>query len=245
MKYLFFIILFSIAFTNSNLFGQSKMSYDFVVASGYSFRSLIADNDTAKLIIKGRNSVEKPYIALKGGLAANYNLNQFSVGLGIFLSKKTYKLIPQTNYIIPYNLDPLYGNNGTNNTSLVRLDEIFFTYNYYYCDIPLTIRYNLINKKSKFYIFSGVETNIYVSSNNKTVIKYTGGSKRKSTDKNKSEMNAFNLSYVGGIGFQYFLNDKLGIKIEPYYDRNLFSIIDAPVKEYLYATGINITLTYN
>lgn len=244
MKRLLVIIFFLIALLNTN-YGQKKVSFDFVLTSDFCYRSLKADAGIPMDIAKSRNSIEKPKISYKIGLATNYNFNRFSVGFGLLFSKKAYKSIVQTNFIFPDSLDPLFGNYNSSNNTFSDFDKIYFTYNYINIDVPISISYNLINTNFKLYIFSGLEPNFLINAYNKSVIKFTNGSKSKSTNKYLNDFNDINLSYIGGIGLQYVISDNIDIKIEPIIERNLFSIINAPIKEYLYSYGINLKLSYH
>lgn len=245
MKGLIVIVLFFIAFLNTNLYGQKKVSFDFVLTSDFCYRSLKADTGIPMDIAKSRNSTEKPKISYKIGIATNYNFNRFSIGLGLLFSKKGYKSIVLTNFIFPDSLDPLYGNYNSSNNTFSGLDKIYFTYNYINIDVPILISYNLINKNIKFYIFSGLEPNFFIGAHHKSIILYSDGSKSKSINKELNDFNDVNLSYIGGIGLQYVISDNLDIKVEPIIERNLFSIINAPIKEYLYSYGINLKISYH
>ncbi|OFX61670.1 MAG: hypothetical protein A2046_04565 [Bacteroidetes bacterium GWA2_30_7] len=245
MRGLLIIFIFFIAFLNSNLYGQKKVSFDFVLTSDFCFRSLKADAGIPMDIAKSRNSIEKPKIAYKLGIAFNYNINRFSVSLGLLFSKRTYKTLSQSNFLLPDQLDPLYGYNNVPNNSSLSIKKITFLFNYFCIDIPISIKYNLINKKYKFYVFSGLEPNLFISAYNKSIIKHSDGSKSKSSNKDLNDFNKINLSYFGGVGFQHVINDSFAIKVEPFFERNLFSIINAPIKEYLYSYGINLKLSYH
>jgi len=54
-----------------------------------------------------------------------------------------------------------------------------------------------------------------------------------------SGLSRINFAVVAGLGINYDLTSRLTFRVEPTYRRSITSIINAPIKGYLYSAGIN------
>jgi len=53
-----------------------------------------------------------------------------------------------------------------------------------------------------------------------------------------------NFAVLAGIGMDYDFKSKIKFRIEPIYRRSINTIINAPIKGYLYSVGLNIGVYY-
>jgi len=108
-----------------------------------------------------------------------------------------------------------------------------------YLEVPLFIRYQLIDKKIGVGLMGGVSTNILVGND---VYMQDGGEKTK-IGKTK-DMNLLNYAATVGIGMGYQLNDKIQFHVEPrlrYFMNSLNSNNDVTFKPYSigFYTGVS------
>lgn len=116
-------------------------------------------------------------------------------------------------------------------------------YQYFYIDIPIKVNFNLLTKRAKLYITAGISPNIFIIQKTNSLLQYDDGHTKKETQ-TAQDFSIINLTVIGGIGFSYDITEHLYIKIEPTYRRSVTSIIDAPIKGYLYSVGLNTGFYY-
>jgi opacity protein-like surface antigen len=101
------------------------------------------------------------------------------------------------------------------------------------------------NTKIKLFVSAGISSNLFLAQRTKVSQKFDGGSIESSSSKTMGGYNVVNFAILAGIGMDYDLNDKIKFRIEPIYRRSLNSIVNAPIKGYLYSAGLNIGVYIN
>jgi opacity protein-like surface antigen len=112
-------------------------------------------------------------------------------------------------------------------------------------DIRLPSNNTFIYKKLKLYATAGVSANVFLSKKTTSILEYSNFDTEKSKSVSSTGFSKINFAVLAGAGFNYSVSNKLDIKVEPIYRRSITSIINAPIKEYLYSTGLNFGIYYN
>jgi hypothetical protein len=113
--------------------------------------------------------------------------------------------------------------------------------NFEYIEVPLILRYRLIDRKLGFNLLGGLSTNFLVGSN--TYLRSDGDREKigETTD-----LKPINYSSIVGLGFDYSLSEHLNISLEPTFRYYLNSINQSSIiKSYPYSVGVFTGLRYN
>ena len=196
----------------------NKHNISITYSPDYCFRKLVA-NASSEWVKEGLDTLEVGKLGYTAGLNYTFDFNKrFAISTGLLLSnkgEKTKKIFSSTPSVFNYNN------------------------HYYYLDIPLTARYNLLNKLFKLYAFGGISSNIFLVEKTTQISGYTNDD-AKISYYNKQNFSKVNFAILAGFGIQYSLTKKWDLKIEPIYRRSINAIANTPVKKYLYSFGINI-----
>jgi hypothetical protein len=200
----------------------------------YCYRSLTSDS-SGKFIKDLRDSTEIAKFGYTTGVNFSYIISKrFSVDAAILFSDKGEQMNKGFDVLNPLNPeDPLLA------------AKLRINYHYYYLDVPIKINFNILTKKVKLYLTAGISPNIYLVYKSKSVLEFDNGHKKKSTSSGRGDYSDINLSVIGGIGFSYDFAKHWSFRLEPVYRRSVISIINTPVKGYLYSIGINTGVYYN
>ncbi len=110
-----------------------------------------------------------------------------------------------------------------------------------YIEVPLILRYRLIDRKIGFNFLGGLSTNLLVGSNTY----YHGNGDREKIGKT-TDIKPFNYSSIVGLGLDYAISQHLNINLEPTFRYYLNSINQSSViRSYPYSIGIFTGLRYN
>lgn len=211
-----------------------KKSIGFTFSPDYCYRTLRSDS-SSQWIADSRNKREIPKFGYTIGLNFSLKLNKrLSLETGILLSDKGEKT-EQTS------LGYISGQQVTSDQAIY----YNFNYHYIYCDIPIKANYYILTKKAKIFLTAGVSSNIFLFQNVGTVLEYMDGHKERNSSFDNSGFYRINLAVLAGLGFEYALSDKLHMKFEPIFRHSLTSIINAPIKGYLYSVGMNSGVYYS
>lgn len=195
----------------------------------YSFRTLKPEA-AAKWIAEIRDSLEIPKLGYTAGLNLVSNFHKkFSIATGLLLSDKGERTKK-------YSSKNIVAGNSPSDITLIN--------RYYYLTIPVKVNYYILTQKIKLYVTAGVSTNIFINQQTIMLLEYSDGSTERNKYKVKSEFKTLNFDVVVGVGLDYELTEKFNFKLEPLYKRSIISVINAPIKTYLYSTGINIGIYY-
>jgi hypothetical protein len=235
-SFLFLILPFSL-FCNTedsvkigdSLPTERKMQFGAIYSPELSYR-MLKSNAGAKLMENVRDTMEIPKFGFSAGI--NFSCK---------LTKKCY-----------FEAEALFSDKGErtkqynlgNTVKDETLDRIpsksSFINHYYYLDVPLKINYYLVNKKVKFFISAGLSVNTFLYQKTSTSIENRDGSVDKKNSISHPKLEKVNLAALFGAGINYDLTDKYTFKLEPIYKQSVTSIVNAPIKSYLYSIGINL-----
>lgn len=225
------ILLILISFT---AFGQSpdtvktkRFSIGLTFSPDYCYRILIADA-SSQWIANIRDNSETPKFGYTTGLNFAQSLNnKIAVESGLLFSDKGERNKPL--------LTDINGN---------LMGEADFNYHYEYMDIPFKIIYSFVTRRTKIFLSGGISLNIFLRQRITSVFEYAPGYYGTFSSVNNKDYARINLAILIGLGFSYEISKSFYLKIEPTHRHSITSIIDAPIKSYLYSIGINTGLYY-
>lgn len=211
-----------------------KIAIGITFSPDYCYRTLIP-NASSKPIADARDTLEIPRFGYTTGLNLAIKINKrITLETGILYSDKGEKTKTYTvDEIVPQ---------GQINPFVPR--KITFYYHYIYLDIPFKLNYYLLNNRTRIFLTAGISPNIFLTCKTKSTTEYKDGHTTTHTSTSSSDYRIFNLSIIAGAGLSYDLTSKLYFNIEPTYRRSITSIVDAPIKTYLYSIGLNTGLYY-
>ena len=232
-------IVFFLALLPLALFGQSadssslkRFAIGLNYSPDYSYRTLKPTAES-KWIADSRDTLEIPKYGYTSGLSLLFRISKnLTFETGLQYSNKGEKTKTRKLEIF----DPNSPQSSMNTM------EVTFVYSYNYLDIPIKANYYLINKKFKFFLSGGLSNNIFISSTNKSTISFAPGNSTTNTTKSSTNYSLVNIAALAGFGIEQQLNSKLSLRLEPIYRRSITSIINAPIKGYLYSAGMNFGL---
>jgi hypothetical protein len=115
------------------------------------------------------------------------------------------------------------------------------TQNFEYIEVPLILKYRLIDRKIGFNLLGGLSTNLLVGSN---TYYHADGNREKIGE--TTDIKPFNYSSIVGLGLDYSISKHLKINLEPSFRYYLNSINESSViRSYPYSIGIFTGLRYN
>jgi hypothetical protein len=113
--------------------------------------------------------------------------------------------------------------------------------NFEYIEIPLIVRYKLIDRKVGFNLLGGMSTNMLVGSNAYYI---ENGDQEKIGE--TTDIKPFNYSSIVGLGFSYSISEKLNISLEPTFRYYLNSINESSIiRSHPYSMGVFTGLSYS
>jgi Outer membrane protein beta-barrel domain len=212
--------------TSLNRAKKIRLGINFSTAIGY--RKIInADKNIYNdYIIVSRNEKENSSFNYDIGATICYLLNEkINIETGIQYTKKGYSFKNQ--YLVfenPTGNDLVYANGK---------------YNFNYLDFPFKINIEFGKKRIAFAAGIGFMANALIGNNQKLYVTYADGRNEIRTVKNDFEFRKFNISSIFSAGINCKINNKSNLKIAPTFQYGIVSIIDAPIKEYLWNVGVN------
>lgn len=208
---------------------QKKLQYGFSLLPDFSYRSLKSDSDSDsdqnKFIINSRNEMEIGTISLSGGLNILFKISEhLSLETGVLYAQRGYQTKEIDAFIMVYTPDIP--------------EKVKFVYRYHYVDIPINASVTLGKKKVRFVGGLGVSANIFVA---QTTISYSVFTNQTLKDRSTSYsgIRRFNLSTHAFAGASVHINERSVFRIEPTLRFNAFKVVDAPIAERLWNTGIH------
>jgi hypothetical protein len=206
-----------------------KIAMELSCSPDFCFRTLKA-NDAGKEIADYRDTLEIPKFGYTAGLSVLFKINpKIGIETGILFSDSGEKTKKHALENVPYGQEAI---------------RYSFNYHYYYLKVPVKVNYNLLSGKLKFYVTAGVSADIFLGQKTTSITTYANSSERRSS-KADPGFSKLNFAVLAGCGMSYPVGKRMDLKIEPVYRRSITSIINAPVKGYLYSAGLNIGFCYN
>ncbi|HSI90924.1 MAG TPA: outer membrane beta-barrel protein [Adhaeribacter sp.] len=192
------------------------------------YRTLSSDADS-KPIVDFRNQHEIPKFGFTTGASVIYGLNNrvlFESGL-LFSDK-----------------GEIYKSSSKSFQDPAAPVTISRNYHYYYLDVPAKVNYYVTTRRVKLFVSAGTSTNLFLGEKLRSTYEYADGRIEKKTAHNTAQFSRVNLAALAGFGVDFELADNLQARVEPIYRRSITSIINAPIKGYLYSAGVNFGVYY-
>jgi hypothetical protein len=225
MKYIiaFIILIHSLLISSQNPDSLKirKHSIGISFSPDYSFRRLVA-NSSSKWMKQSFDTLEVAKFGFTTGINYQFQLNEkIELVSGLLLSDKGEKTKKQ------FSSKPA-----------------LFNYNnhFYYLDIPLAVKYNLIRKNIKFFVFSGLSCNVFLTQKITQVTGYTNDDVI-TKNFNKNGYRSINIAVLAGCGMECPISKNWNFRLEPTYRYSLNSIANTPIKKHLYSVGLNFCLS--
>ena len=212
----------------------SRLQIGLNYSGSYCYRFLMNGDgsEMSDWIIRSRNDIEVPIFGYSIGLNVRFSINNrlgFQSGLKYTRKgERTIKSVP--NVADPSDpAVPDYGN---------------FIYHYYFLDIPLLLNYTVELKKIKFITSFGLVNNIGIKQINTSIAYYPD---YKYVTKYETDLRYSRniLSAYISTGFMYNMNNKLALRVEPYFTVNTVHISNTPIRGYLYSGGLDVSIWFN
>jgi len=235
---LFFTLLTLIPLTVFSQVNDStpsrKFSFGITFSPDYCYRTLKSDT-SVKWLTDSRDSLEIPKFGFTAGLNLALKINnRISLETGLLFSDKGEK----TKEFALFGITP---SGQPDPDQPTKCSSVF---HYSYIDIPVKVHYYLLTQRAKLFLSAGISPNVFLSQSVTSTFEYSDGHTTKTTSAGNAGFTGINLTVIAGLGFGYDLTNKFYLKIEPEYRRSITSIVDAPMKVYLYSIGINTGLYY-
>jgi opacity protein-like surface antigen len=209
---------------------KGKFEIGISFSPDYTYRKLKSDAQS-KDIADIRDTMETAKFGYTAGLNLAYHINKrFVIETGLLFSDKGEKTKKVSFTNVPSGQLPIY---------------YTYKYHYLYLDVPLKVDYYILTGKFKFYATAGVSGNIFLTQKTTLIQGHDNGDSESTVSTNSSGFNRINFAVLAGIGLDYPISNKLKLQIEPVYRLSVTSIVDAPIKSYLYSAGVNFGLYFN
>jgi len=237
MKRILFLVLL---LATTTIYSQNTDNEKGLISLGtffspnYSYRHLEYDNNMIN-IIEARELNEKPVFSFNAGLQIFFNVNTFlniESGAEFYQQRNGFLNIPITDLD---DYDVVYG-----------YVDSYYMHNY----ISLPVKFNFkIFEKNKFFAGTsvGFSTNFFIYARIVNKTKYNDFPHPIIERNNVDAPNVYktNFDFRTSIYMVYQLNDAWDLKFEPIFRYSLKPIVDAPIKQYNYTLGGQISMIYN
>lgn len=226
---LILILLPVVLYCSTDSTKSKKIAIGISFSPDYCFRTLKPDANS-KWIADSRDTMEIPKIGYTTGINLEFKINKkISFFTGILFSDSGEKTKKNSLENVPTGQKPI---------------KHSYNFHYYYLNIPIKTNYHILTGKFKLYLTAGISANVFLTQKTTSITIY-GNSESKINSKIDSGFSRINIAMLAGCGISYPINNKAVIMIEPVYRRSIISVINAPIKGYLYSAGLNIGLYYN
>lgn len=195
----------------------------------YNFRTLTNKDGSSSnnIVIKSRNELEKAKYGYTTGLNVCINFQKHvALETGIQYSNKGYKT---------KNLNLIFA--PPNSGLPVKSQSI---YAYKYIGVPLRVKFTFGTSKIRFLSSAGFMTNFLLKVKQTDISEYANGKTEEKTQSTTSGFKKVDISPLISVGIDYKLTDKIHVLAEPTFRYGVLKTRDAPVKENLWSTGVNI-----
>jgi len=217
---------------------QINSSIDFIAGLDYSYRNLSTSSDDAVVlgILENRDEKESGKINWRFGLNYNRKLaNKIFFKTGLRLASVGFEGEKRTG--LRWGSD-VVGGVFQPDPNLPR--EVQLINDYWFLEIPVSIRYEITNKKLVPFFELGVSPSIYLTTRvtSKTDIDNTATFEKN----NQDNFNQVHLVGFISMGLNYYLNENIQIFGQPIFRYHFTELVDAPIEEHFYVAGIEVGL---
>lgn len=227
------LVLTLFTFLAFESFGQTpeinplgKISVGLTFSPDYCFRSLRASG-SSQWIADSRDEQEKAKFGFTAGGSILYTLsNRVSFESGLLFSDKGEK----TKKLSYRFTDPGDGNAPTFGEH---------HYHYYYLDVPVKANYYLTPGRIKAFVSAGTSVNVFLTQKRSSTYTFSDGRTEDRSQTSNPGFTRINVAALAGFGVDYTVTENLQVRVEPIYRRSITSVINAPIKGFLYSAGVN------
>lgn len=219
-----FLVLFILPFM---LFGQEqdsitfkKLDLGFTYSPEYSYRMIKSDN-SSQFLKDSYDSLEIPKLGYTLGFNGVYSFNsKLAFSLGLLFSDKGEKF--------KMNILDAFSN---------------YKNHYYFIELPVKLKYIIIDSKIKFYGTLGISTNLFLQ--HRIAYKLSGSSSSENIHGNSTDIANMNMALNVGTGIDCPLSTRWFFKAEVGYKQSFTSMTtNTNLKRYLYSFGPTLGLFY-
>jgi hypothetical protein len=240
-----FLALFIFFLTLNTLIAQEKFqSIEGGLSAINSYRKLRGNGDpNVQAVIQSRDGYESPMATW--GAFINYRrqlTNRFTINGGLAYERLGYLTRLEARYssqVVPGQGFVLPPPNGSPN-------EYIFHDIHHVVSVPVVLEYYFLKRKRfEWYVKAGFSADFMANHYIVRRAYYTDGSVKKAKYPDASfNGKAATVSHTGGIGGEYKLTDKSGIRFNLMYSQNLLAFNSNPVKLHLQWVALNISYNY-
>ena len=237
-------IFLLLVFTPFISFGQINQSIDIIGGLDYSYRNLTSSSDESltSQLIESLSEDESGILSWRFG--ANYNkkiTNKLFLKTGLRLASVGYKGLNNTDLRWGSQHDGMGGFDPSLPSN--EPSEVQFTYNFWFIDIPIAVRYEVNQKKFSPFFELGVSPSIYITT--RTRQETNLDTSTSSFDETRTSFNRLNLVGFASVGFNYNLCEKLQIFAQPIFRYHLTSSREGDYGEHLFTAGLELGVRKN
>jgi len=217
---------------------QINSSIDFIAGLDYSYRNLSTSSDDAIVlgILENRDEKESGKTNWRFGLNYNRKLtNNIFFKTGLRLASVGFEGEKKTE--LRWGSE-LVGGMFEPDPNLPR--EVQIINDYWFLEIPVGIRYEIIHKKLIPFFELGVSPSIYLTT--RVTSKTDIGDSTAFNKNNQTDFNQFHLVGYISMGLNYNLNENIQFFGQPIFRYHLTELVDAPIEEHFYVAGIEVGL---
>lgn len=223
----FFGLLLNSKSQNEQVSKEQRFQFGINLSPDFTYRALyvMPGAPNGIFLTESRNQMESPKLGVTLGVNMLYQLNQnWSLETGAQYSNKGYSF-EITGFTYKDEEDDM-------------LEKIYGVINHNFIEIPLKVNYYAGKKDYRFFVGSGIVTNVYVNSNEQRVEQYQNSVKAKSFEIDE-KLRRYNFSFLLSAGMDFKVSPTQNFRLEPTFRYALMSISQTN-QEHLYNIGFNI-----
>ncbi len=220
--------------------GQTH-SVDFITGIDYSFRILGSDNQISEFIVDQRDMSENARINFRLGVHYNFQFKErLHLRTGLRLVNQGYNGQTLETLKWPNQHD---GQGGWDPSIPGEYDKLSIDYNYYFLELPFSLRHELSNRKLQLFYELGFAPSMLLRSVTKIKL---DGETQSSASNSVSSTEDTNLQLLGlvSVGLNYKLCKRWRVFIQPQFRYHVTKLVAESIKEKLYGIGIDFGTRY-
>lgn len=230
----FLWLLFSI-FNYQYIAAQTDDSSDFKrfqigvsFSPDVNYRTLTSQSNV-NWIRENRDEQEIPTFGFTTGINAVFKITKmFGVETGVLYSQKGYQNKWQDG------LNPIQPNDPNIPKRVKSVDR------FHYLDIPVKGNIIVGKRKVRFIGSLGIVVNVYLTSSWTGISESHSGDITRTITQEPYDYEAVNVSPLVSAGIDWKLSNRMNLQVKPTFRYGVLSVIDAPIKGFLWNGGIDI-----